>query len=60
MIEKIEPQKLILTDKLLEQIRFEQRIVGLKPDGSLQTIPVPEGMTDWFLRMPSYPDFLSA
>lgn len=57
MIEKIEPQKLILTDKLLEQIRFEQRIVGLKPDGSLQTIPVPEGMTDWFLRDAKLPGF---
>ena len=57
MIEKIEPQKLILTDKLLEQIRFEQRIVGLQPDGSLQTIPVPEGMTDWFLRDAKLPGF---
>jgi integrase len=50
MTEKIEPQKLNLTDKLLEQIRFEQRIVGIKPDGGLKIIPVPDGMTDWFLR----------
>ena len=50
MTEKIEPQKLNLTDKLLEQIRFEQRIFGIKPDGGLKIIPVPDGMTDWFLR----------
>lgn len=50
MAEKIDPQKLVLTDDLLERIRFDQRIVGRNADGSLKTVPLPEGMTDWFLR----------
>jgi integrase len=50
MTEKIEPQKLILTDSLLQGIRFDRRVVGLEADGTLRTVDVPDGMTDWFLR----------
>lgn len=57
MTEKVDPQKLVLTDSILERIRFEQRVIGQNPDGSLKTIPVPDGMTDWFLRDAKLPGF---
>ena len=57
MTEKIDPQKLVLTEDLLKLIRFEERIIGQHPDGSLKTIPIPEGMTDWFLRDAKLPGF---
>lgn len=50
MAEKITPQKLALTDRLLERIAFDQRVVGEDDDGSLRTVPLSAGMTDWFLR----------
>ncbi|GAB1393346.1 hypothetical protein MASR1M60_15090 [Rhodocyclaceae bacterium] len=57
MTEKIDPQKLVLTEDLLKLVRFEERIIGQNPDGSLNTIPIPEGMTDWFLRDAKMPGF---
>jgi integrase len=50
MTEKLDPQKLVLTDSILERIRFDQRVIGQKADGTLITVPLPEEMTDWFLR----------
>ena len=46
----LSPQKVPLTEKLLEQLSFDKRVIGLAPDGSLITIPTNPKSTDWFLR----------
>ena len=46
----VSPQKVPLTEKLLEQISFEKRVVGLAPDGALITVSTNPESTDWFLR----------
>jgi integrase len=53
----ISPQKIPLTDKILGQLKFENRVVGLNPDGSLRTIPTDLKARDWFLRDASMPGF---
>lgn len=49
MSEQIKPQKVLFTVKLLDSIRFENRVIGVNPDGSTITIPLGEKQTDWFL-----------
>jgi integrase len=57
MKEKIDPQKVILTEDMLKLIRFEQRVIGQQADGTLITVPTPKEMTDWFLRDAKLPGF---
>lgn len=53
----VSPQKIPLTEKVLGQLDFNNRVVGLSPDGSLHTVPVDPKATDWFLRDASMPGF---
>lgn len=46
----LSPQKVPLTEKLLEQLSFERRVVGLASDGSLITVETNPQSKDWFLR----------
>lgn len=48
--EKTHPEKMEITDALLGALRFEERVIGLNPDGSLRTVRTPAGMTDWKIR----------
>lgn len=57
MTDKIKPQKVPFTDALLEKIRFENRVIGINQDGSLRTVPLNPGMTDWFLGDSKLPGF---
>jgi integrase len=59
MTDKIKPQKIRLTDDVLGAIKFEQRIIGQAPDGSLITMPTPEHMKDWVIRDSSMEGFLA-
>jgi integrase len=42
--------KIEITDNLLANVDFRNRIVGVGKDGRPITEPVPDGMTDWFIR----------
>ena len=53
----IAPQKIPLTDKILGLLKFENRVIGLNPDGSLRTVPTDQNARDWFLRDASMPGF---
>ena len=53
----VSPQKIPLTEKLLSQLDFNNRVVGLNLDGSLRTVPVDPKARDWFLRDSSTPGF---
>ena len=46
--ERIQPEKLPITEGLLDLIDFKHRIIGRNEDGTLKTIPSIKG--DWFLR----------
>lgn len=53
----VSPQKIPLTEKILSQLDFNNRVVGLNLDGSLRTVPVDPKARDWFLRDSSTPGF---
>lgn len=54
----LSPQKVALTDEVLRALSFEKRVIGINPDdGSLNTVALLDGMTDWFLRDASMPGF---
>lgn len=53
--ERIKPDKLPITEALLDLIDFKQRIIGRNEDGSLKTIPF--SGNDWFLRDASMDGF---
>ncbi|MFZ4538887.1 tyrosine-type recombinase/integrase [Propionivibrio sp.] len=46
-----------LTDKLLNDVDFQKRVVGISPNGTLKIEPTPEKMTDWFIRDAVQPGF---
>jgi integrase len=58
MADTIKPQKVLLTDAVLKKLRFEQRVIGMHPDGSLITVDPGPRMTDWFLGDSKMPGFL--
>lgn len=59
MTDKIKPQKILLSDDVLESIKFERRIIGQAPDGPLISIPTPPHMNDWVIRDSSMDGFLA-
>jgi integrase len=58
MTDKTKPEKIPLTEKVLDALRFENRVIGRKPDGSLITVPTPPHMKDWVVRDSTMPGFL--
>jgi integrase len=52
-----EPQKIPLTDSLLNSIDFRNRVVGIDGDGMPITEPIKASMTDWFIRDAILPGF---
>jgi integrase len=49
--------KIEITDDLLANVDFRKRIIGVEKDGRSITEPVPDGMTDWFIRDAKMPGF---
>jgi integrase len=49
--------KVKFTKALVKELKFNPRVVGQKPDGTLITQPVPEGLRDYFINDSSLKGF---